>query len=251
MRNPSPFRRGRALARPCRAFFLRRLIRAALSPRASRIASAARSRQAPRDRPRARNRAARNGRGATGSGHRPPLSGSRCRPAVPADRPPASPPPPMSRPAARASVAAATSASTSRRPRLSPCAPIGGKACAASPISASRSPMISGTICRAIGTIPGRLSSRMAPSSERACRSISRASSASGNACRRCSLRIRHQPDEARPVWRGLGPGQGNEGEGAGAGVEFGGEIAVRQAMGQKHGQRALRIASRPDRQSR
>ena len=125
---------------------------------------------------------------------------------------------------------------------LSPCAPIGGRTCAASPTSASRSAAIFGTIWRTIGKNPRSPSMRIAPRSECAC-ARSPAQALRRRAPRAGALLRRHHPDEARAVGRRRARRQRNEGERPAAGVELGREVVVRQPMGEMRGQCGLRIA--------
>ena len=125
---------------------------------------------------------------------------------------------------ARASTTASRSAATSRRPRLSPCAPIGGKTCAASPTRARRSRLVAldrepahrHEPARAVDPHRAEDRLRLPLDRQRQRRVVERHRAA------RPRSAVRH-PDQARAA-----AGEGNEGERPVAGVELG--------RGRRHG---------------
>jgi len=130
----------------------------------------------------------------------------------------------MSRPSARASAAQATIAATSRKPRFSPCAPIGGRTCA----GRRRAPAVSDDLRNSLAhhreeaALP---SMRMAPRSECAWRRSPR----KGFSVERPTpfgFVSRHYPDKASSGWAlSRWPATATEGEWAAAGVELGREV--------------------------
>ena len=132
-----------------------------------------------------------------------------------ASAPPTSPPRGAPRPRARRWSAA------SRKPRLRPCAPIGGMTCAASPTSAMRLAAKRRAVPTRAETGRGRLDSIL-PRIEWDARSISRAARLVERGERVGFRRIDH-PDQARALAR-----QRHQREWSVGGVEFGRGVAVR-----------------------
>ena len=130
----------------------------------------------------------------------------------------------------------------SRRLRLRPCAPIGGKRCADSPISAMRSAGHPRGFQRAHRQGAERAVHRDLCQAGHATRPRFRRQALPAQGLQAQGLARRDQPDEAGAIGRALAPAQRHEGEGARALVEFGRNLVMRLFVRQQHGQRHLRI---------
>ena len=127
----------------------------------------------------------------------------------------------------------------SRRPRLRPCAPIGGITWPASPISAMRRVANRRAISMPSGNAPCPGSTATLPRIECERRSISASSASALERLDPRGLLGRDHADEARAQ-----AGQRHQSERAMRGMELGRDVVVRPRVGEVEGQRGLRIAA-------
>ena len=133
------------------------------------------------------------------------------------------------------------SAATSRKPRFRPCAPIGGKRCAASPTSIVRRAAKRSASAAPRGKTAGRLSTRIAPWIECARASTSRAKRSSGQASGSLERVRPVDPDEAHAL-----AGQRHQRERSVLGMELGRDPLMRMLDRQRSDERRLGIAPLP-----